>query len=80
VSEAIILVNSEHDKELQVLDEVKRLDGIREVYVVKGMYNVLIKIEGESTEALNDKINRKIKRVNGVMSTITMYVNSTARL
>lgn len=80
MSEAIILVNSEHDKELQVLDEVKRLDGIRGVYVVKGMYNVLIKIEGESTEALNDKINRKIKRVKGVMSTITMYVNSTARL
>ncbi len=72
---AFVLVSSEVGKELQVLDELKKLQEIDEAYAVSGVYDVVVKVEESSMETLKDLINRRIKRINGIESTITMYVN-----
>ncbi len=72
---AFVLVSSEVGKELQVLDELKKLQEIDEAYAVSGVYDVVIRVEESSMGTLKDLINRRIKRINGIVSTITMYVN-----
>lgn len=72
---AFVLVSSEVGKELQVLDELKKLQEIDEAYAVSGVYDVVVKVEESSMETLKDLINRRIKRIDGIESTITMYVN-----
>jgi DNA-binding Lrp family transcriptional regulator len=72
---AFVLVSSEVGKELQVLDELKKLQEIDEAYAVSGVYDVVVKVKESSMTTLKDLINRRIKRIDGIESTITMYVN-----
>jgi len=71
---AFILVNVETGMENEVLQEVRKVPGVQEAYLVYGVYDLLVKIEAESDGALREAVINHIRRLSGVRSTLTMMV------
>jgi DNA-binding Lrp family transcriptional regulator len=74
---AFILVNVETGMENEVLQEVSKVPGVREAYLVYGVYDLLVKIEADSAGALREAVINHIRRLSGVRSTLTMMVVGT---
>ncbi len=71
---AFVLMNAELGKENQIVSEIKKIDSVKEVYPVYGVYDVLMVIESDSMEALRETITSKIRKLDGIKSTLTMII------
>ena len=69
---AFVLLNAELGSENEVLDELIMIDGVKETYLVYGVYDIIAKIEAEIMEDLKNIISWKVRRIFRVRSTITM--------
>ncbi|MCS7368927.1 MAG: Lrp/AsnC ligand binding domain-containing protein [archaeon GBS-70-058] len=71
---AFVFINVETGTELEVRDALLNIDGVKEVYVIYGVYDIVVKIEAEGIEELKNIISMKIRRTPNVKSTLTMIV------
>lgn len=71
---AFVLINSEIGAEDEVLNALKKVEGVEEAYVVYGVYDIVAKIRAESMDKLREIVTWKIRRLNRVRSTLTMVV------
>jgi len=71
---AFVLINAEIGSEGEVLNELKKVEGIEEAYSVYGVYDIIAKVKADSMEKLKDIVTWKIRRLNKVRSTLTMIV------
>ncbi|MEM2273689.1 MAG: Lrp/AsnC ligand binding domain-containing protein [Candidatus Bathyarchaeia archaeon] len=71
---AFVLINSEIGSEGEVLNELKKVEGVEEAYSVYGVYDIVAKVRADSMEKLKDIVTWKIRRLNKVRSTLTMIV------
>lgn len=71
---AYVLINCDLGAEEEVINEIKKIGGVVEVYGVYGVYDVIVKIEADSMEKLKENITWKIRRIEKVRSTLTMIV------
>jgi len=60
--------------EEEVLDELKKLEGVTEAYCVYGVYDIIVKVEADSMEELKDAVAWKVRKMNKVRNTLTMLV------
>lgn len=74
---ALILINTDVGAEEEVLHIVKNVDGVKNVSLVYGIYDLFVEIEAESVDKLKDIITSKIRKIPKVRSTITMIVVSS---
>lgn len=71
---AFVLINAELGSEIEVLNELKKVEGIEEAYSVYGVYDIIAKVRSDSMEKLKDIVTWRIRRMNKVRSTLTMIV------
>ncbi len=71
---AFVLMNAELGKENHIVNEIKKIVSVKEVYPVYGVYDVLMVIESDSMEALRETITSKIRKLDGIKSTLTMII------
>jgi len=69
---AFVLVNAELGYEEDVLREIRKLNDVKEAYLVYGMYDIMVKVEGPSVEKVKDTVNVKIRKLDKIRSTLTM--------
>jgi DNA-binding Lrp family transcriptional regulator len=69
---AFILLNTEIGSEEKVLQELQKIQGVDEVYLVYGVYDLVAKISSESHDILKNAIMTKIRQLESVRSTLTM--------
>lgn len=69
---AYVLINCDLGSEQKVIDQIKPMDGIREVKGVFGAYDILAKIETTTTEQLRETITWKIRKIDRIRSTLTL--------
>jgi Lrp/AsnC family transcriptional regulator for asnA, asnC and gidA len=69
-----ILINTEIGAIPEVLEAVKKIKEVKEAYSVFGVYDIVLKIEVESTHKLEEMVTRKVRRIDRVRSTTTMIV------
>ena len=67
-----VLINTEANVEEEFINEVNKLDGVKEVASVYGKYDFIVIIESENMEKIKDIITWKIRRIRSVKSTITL--------
>lgn len=72
--EAIVLINTNIGTEEEVMNELLKIEGISEAYIVYGVYDIVVKIKAPTTEALKEIISSKIRKISNVRSTLTMIV------
>ncbi len=69
-----VLVNCEIGKEREILEKLKNVPEVTEAYLLYGVYDIIIKIEGESNDKLREVMLSKVRRIEGIKSTLTMVV------
>jgi DNA-binding Lrp family transcriptional regulator len=58
----------------EVVKELRKIEYVKEAYVIYRVYDVIAKVEAETMEKLREVISSKIRRVSNVKSTLTMIV------
>ncbi len=71
---AFVLINVESGAEQEVVDELKKIDGVEEAYFSYGVYDILTKIKADSMEQLKDMVTRKVRTISRVRSTLTLIM------
>ncbi len=56
------------------MDELRKIENIKEVYLVHGVYDIIAKVEVGSKDKLKVMIASNIRRLSDVRSTLTMIV------
>jgi len=74
VALAYVLINAETGTEGELLDELMRIEGVEEAYIVYGVYDIITKIRAEDMDKLKEIISWRIRRLPKVRSTLTMMV------
>jgi len=69
---AYVLINCDLGSEEQIIEELKHFSDVKEVHGVFGAYDILAKVESDSEENLRETIAWKIRKLNRVMSTLTL--------
>ena len=70
---AYVLISCDLGGEEEVISELKAIDGIKEIFVAFGVYDILVKAEGENIEILRDSIiGRQIRKIPRIRSTLTL--------
>jgi DNA-binding Lrp family transcriptional regulator len=71
---AFVLMNAELGSEDSLVNELKKLESVREVYQVYGVYDIVAQVEADTMEKVKETITWKLRKLNGVKSTLTMIV------
>ena len=71
---AYVLVKSEIAHEMEVLNEILKLDGVKEVKGTFGLYDIFVKIEASSSTEIQNIVTKKIRHLKHVISTTTLSV------
>jgi DNA-binding Lrp family transcriptional regulator len=76
MEKAIVLVNLSPGSEEQSMTALKGTAGIKSVYQLYGLYDLLVMVEGADDQAVKSIIADSLRSRPGVVSTITMKVLS----
>ena len=68
---AFLLINADASAEDKVVDELRKVANVKEMYVTYGLYDILAKVEAESLEKL-EEIVASIRKLENVRSTLTI--------
>ena len=71
---AFVLMNAELGSEDSLVNELKKLDSVKEVYQVYGVYDIVTQVEADTMDKVKETITWKLRKLNGVKSTLTMIV------
>jgi DNA-binding Lrp family transcriptional regulator len=69
---AYVLINCDLGSEQKVIDQIKPLEGVKEIRGVFGAYDILAKIETATAETLRETITWKIRKIDRIRSTLTL--------
>lgn len=68
------MISAEIGRERDVATELETIQNVKEVHVTYGVYDVIAKVEAESTEKLKETITNRIRSLDHIKSTLTMVV------
>ena len=71
---AYILVNCRIGYEEKIISEIAKLSDVKEVRGTYGVHDIFVKVKSETTQILNHTVTSKIRRVQGINSTVTLVV------
>jgi len=71
---AFVLMNAELGSEDSIVNELRNIDGVKEVYQVYGVYDIVAQVKADTMEKVKETITWKLRKLNGVKSTLTMIV------
>ena len=71
---AFVLINVESGSEEEVLDEIRKIEGVEEAYFSYGVYDIIAKVKADSMEKLRETVTRKVRTIGRVRSTLTLIM------
>ena len=74
MAEAYVLMNCDLGAEDDVIGGLKQIEQVREVHGTFGAYDIIAKVEAESTDKLREAITWKIRKMARIRSTLTLTV------
>jgi len=69
-----VLLNVEPGSEEKVLGEVRKISNVKSSHRVYGVYDMIAEVEADSMDSLKQVVTWKIRRLEGVKSTLTAIV------
>jgi len=73
---AFVLINADLGAENDLISELRKIPSITEVHQVYGVYDLVAKVEADTTEKVKETITWHIRRLEKVRSTLTLIVVS----
>jgi DNA-binding Lrp family transcriptional regulator len=71
---AFVLINVESGSEEEVLERIKKSEGVEEAYYSYGVYDIIAKIKAETMERLREAVSQKMRAISKVRSTLTLII------
>ena len=69
-----MLVKAKMGHEVDVMNDILKIDGVKEVLGTFGQYDIFVKVQVTTRNEIERVITQKIRRVSNVMSTTTLSV------
>ena len=67
-----ILINCDLGSEVDIISELMKIPEIKEVRGTYGVYDIFVKLQGDSSATLENIITHKIRRISKIRSTVTL--------
>ncbi len=74
VTKAYVLITAQVGKVQEVVEAIRKLEGVASVDVVTGPYDAIAVIQGETLNDIGDLITAKVHPVAGISRTVTCLV------
>jgi DNA-binding Lrp family transcriptional regulator len=74
MDKALVLLTLEPTTERNVLEKLRKLKGVTEAHFLYGPYDAYVLIEGQTSSALQELVMEKIRRIEGISSTMTCFI------
>lgn len=69
-----ILINADSGYERKLLKQIREIGNVKEAFLVYGTFDIIAKIETGTLEELREFISMKIRKLDNVVSTMTLIV------
>jgi len=71
---AYVLVKAKMGHEVDVMNDILKIEGVKEVLGTFGQYDIFVKVQVPSRNEIELIITKKIRKVSNVLSTTTLSV------
>jgi len=76
MEKAYVLVSCEIGTEHDLLLQIKKIDGVKDVTITYGDYDLIVEAETENESKMNELIAAKLRKLEKIRSTVTLRVTS----
>lgn len=70
---AFVLVNVEVGKTRDVLNELRRMEGVAEAYTVAGQYDIVAKLQADKFDKVAEGVTKNLHKIPGITNTVTLF-------
>lgn len=67
-----ILINCDLGAEADIINELMKIPEVKEVRGTYGVYDIFVKLQGETKETMENVVTHKIRRIPKIRSTVTL--------
>jgi len=71
-----VLINCETSHVNYVIEQLKKIDAVKEIKGVFGMYDILIKVKVDDKDIFTKIISVQIRAINKLKSTLTLMISN----
>jgi len=72
MAKAYVLINCELGSEDKIISDLRKLEHIKDAVGTFGAYDMVAKVEAETSEQLREPVTWKIRKMDKVRSTLTL--------
>ena len=76
MSIAYTLIQCDKLKVDVVIEQLKKIDSVKEIQEVFGMYDIIIKVQTNDTQTIPETISTQIRKIEKLKSTLTLTVSN----
>jgi DNA-binding Lrp family transcriptional regulator len=69
---AFVLLNTELGMESKIIEALKGVEEITNIYSLYGIYDIIIEMEADTMDKIKEVVFNKVRRLDNVKSTITL--------
>ena len=74
MTSAFLLINSEFLFTEEVMNKLKEIPEIVDIYIVQGLYDIIAKVKLNTEEELKELVSERIRKVDKITGTITVII------
>ena len=74
MSMAFILITADLAHEKDVVQELRRIEGVSEAHLAYGAYDIMVKVQAATQAKVKDIVFSRIRTLDDVRSTLTLVV------
>jgi DNA-binding Lrp family transcriptional regulator len=74
MTSAFLLINSEFLFAEEVMNKLKEMPEIVDIYIVQGLYDIIAKVKLNTEEELKELVSEGIRKVDKVTGTVTVII------
>jgi len=72
-----VCINVELGSDQKVINQLKKIKGVESAYQLYGVYDIITKVQAETTNQLKEIVLNQIRKIPKVRSTLTMVIHQT---
>ena len=73
---ALVLLTLEPDTGSEVLEDIRKTDGVIETHFLYGPYDAYVMVEAADSAALQNIVIDNLRKIDGIRSTMTCFVSN----
>jgi DNA-binding Lrp family transcriptional regulator len=74
MTSAFLLINSEFLFTDEVMNKLKEIPEIVDIYIVQGLYDIIAKVKLNTEEELKELVSERIRKVDKITGTVTVII------